>query len=123
MCSSHRSQWSVAYQVTKFYIGPNFKFNQGFSICILKVCDSLADHKFKKDLWVENTGGKGQNAGFQHFLLFPQFFEKCLCVLKTQDCVLTDTEDIWSLSFNSLPNDKVLDQSNLKDFCRRQKNI
>ena len=25
---------------------------------------------------VENTVGKGENAGFQHFLLFPQCFEK-----------------------------------------------
>ena len=25
---------------------------------------------------VENTVGKGENAGYQHFLLFPQCFEK-----------------------------------------------
>ena len=25
---------------------------------------------------VENIGGKGENAGFQHFLLFPQCFQK-----------------------------------------------
>ena len=25
---------------------------------------------------VENTGGKGENAGYQHFLLFPQCFVK-----------------------------------------------
>ena len=25
---------------------------------------------------VENTMGKGQNAGYQHFLLFPQYFPK-----------------------------------------------
>ena len=27
---------------------------------------------------VENTLGKGENAGDQHFLLFPQFFSKAL---------------------------------------------
>ena len=26
--------------------------------------------------WVENIVGKGQNAGYQHFLLFPQHFQK-----------------------------------------------
>ena len=26
--------------------------------------------------WVENTLGKGENAGYQHFLLFPQCFQK-----------------------------------------------
>ena len=28
---------------------------------------------------VENTVGKGENAGYQHFLLFPQSFPKRLC--------------------------------------------
>ena len=26
--------------------------------------------------WVENIAGKGENAGYQHFLLFPQCFQK-----------------------------------------------
>ena len=26
--------------------------------------------------WVENTVGKGENAGYQHFLFFPQCFQK-----------------------------------------------
>ena len=26
--------------------------------------------------WVENSVGKGENAGYQHFLLFPQCFQK-----------------------------------------------
>ena len=25
---------------------------------------------------VENIEGKGENAGYQHFLLFPQYFQK-----------------------------------------------
>ena len=28
---------------------------------------------------VENIVGKGENAGFQHFLLFPQYFQGLLC--------------------------------------------
>ena len=26
--------------------------------------------------WVENIVGKGENAGYQHFLPFPQYFQK-----------------------------------------------
>ena len=26
--------------------------------------------------WVENIVGKGENAGYQHFLLFPRCFQK-----------------------------------------------
>ena len=28
--------------------------------------------------WIENIAGKGENAGYQHFLLFPQCFHKKL---------------------------------------------
>ena len=37
---------------------------------------------------VENIVGKGENAGFQHFLLFPQCFQKAssLGLLKTGLC-------------------------------------
>ena len=31
-------------------------------------------------IWVENTVGKGENAGYQHFLLFPQCFQKTCTV-------------------------------------------
>ena len=39
---------------------------------------------------VENPGGKGQNAGYQHFLLFPQYFQNTsfFSVVKSQDCVV-----------------------------------
>ena len=39
---------------------------------------------------VENIVGKGENAGYQHFLLFPQCFQKTsfLGVVKSQDCVV-----------------------------------
>ena len=29
--------------------------------------------------WVENIVGKGENTGYQHFLLFPQCFQKASC--------------------------------------------
>ena len=39
---------------------------------------------------VENIVGKGENAGYQHFLLFPQCFQKAfsLGVIKSPDCVV-----------------------------------
>ena len=36
---------------------------------VAKMTNSLCDR-------VENTVGKGENAGYQHFLLFPQCFSK-----------------------------------------------
>ena len=40
--------------------------------------DKLNDTKMKISLYdrVENTVEKGENAGYQHFLLFPQYFPK-----------------------------------------------
>ena len=40
---------------------------------------------------VENIVGKGENAGHQHFLLFPQCFQKTFFlfwVVKSRDCVV-----------------------------------
>ena len=39
---------------------------------------------------VENILGKGENAGYQHFLLFPKMFSKAsfLRVVKSRDCVV-----------------------------------
>ena len=40
---------------------------------------------------VENIVGKGENAGYQHFLLFSQYFQKAsliLRVVKSRDCVV-----------------------------------
>ena len=38
----------------------------------------------------ENIVGKGENAGFQHFLLLPQCFQKAsfIGVIKSWDCVV-----------------------------------
>ena len=55
---------------------------------------------------VENIVGKGQNAGSQHFLLFPQCFSKGLFfkVVKSWDCMVMTT----------FSQEKILDQSELK---------
>ena len=38
---------------------------------------------------VENIVGKGENTGYQHFLLFPQYFQVFnFRVIKRQDCVV-----------------------------------
>ena len=38
---------------------------------------------------VENIVGKGENAGYQHFLLFPQCFQKLSFPgVKSRDCVV-----------------------------------
>ena len=41
----------------------------GDKLNVDKMTISLSDR-------VENTDGKGENAGYQHFLLFPQCFQK-----------------------------------------------
>ena len=53
-----------------------------YSLTLFKL-KSIADDKINVTLklnffigWVENIVGKGENAGYQHFLLFPQFFQK-----------------------------------------------
>ena len=56
---------------------------------------------------VENIVGKGENAGHQHFLFFPQ------CFLKAS----------LSRSFNSLPNGKILNVTKLKAFADNKLNI
>ena len=39
---------------------------------------------------IENILGKGENAGYQHFLLFPKCFQKppFFRVVKSRDCVV-----------------------------------
>ena len=52
----------------------------------IKVIESL-----KFVLWrVENIVGKGENAGYQHFLLFPTMFSKGFFLrgVKSRDCVV-----------------------------------
>ena len=69
------------------------KLNVAYSLPNHKIVDLLklkafADDKtnairtLKFTLWrVENTVGKGENAGYQHFLLFPLCFQKVSCIV------------------------------------------
>ena len=56
----------------------------------------------------QNIVGKGETAGNLHFLLFPQ----CFLLYERQ-----------KLTFNSLPNDKILDHSKLKAFADDEINV
>ena len=58
-----------AFEDDKINVNQNLKFDMG---------------------WVENIVGKGENAGYQHFLLFPQCFQKApfFRVVKSRDCVV-----------------------------------
>ena len=38
--------------------------------------------------WVENIVVKGENAGYQHFLLFPQCFQKTSCTGSLKDGIV-----------------------------------
>ena len=56
---------------------------------------------------VENIMGKGENAGYQHFLLFVQCFQRALYPGSSK-------VGIVSKRVNSLLNDKIQDWSKLK---------
>ena len=64
----------------------------------------------------ENIVGKGENAGNQHFLHFQQ------CILLNHGNILSFRPPLSSTNlFNLLPNNKILDQSNLKDSADDKK--
>ena len=37
---------------------------------------AFSDNKLRMAVMMENNVGKGENAGYQHFLPFPQWFQK-----------------------------------------------
>ena len=49
--------------------------------------------------WVDNIVGKGENAGYQHFLLFQQCYQKApfLGSLKSRDCVEKSFKAVFSV--------------------------
>ena len=71
------------YQTTKSWTGPNSKhvqmtkinFSQNLNLVLGKV---------------ENILGKGENVGYQYFLIFPKCFQEAssLGVVKSRDCVV-----------------------------------
>ena len=58
--------------------------------------------------YVENIVEKRENAGYQHFLLFPQCFQKPFFskVVKVRDCIVKCSG--WSLKFQHFSYTKVL---------------
>ena len=70
------NQTTKIWNVTKLKVFADDKFN------IDKMTISLLDK-------LENTVGKGENAGYQHFLLFPTVFSKAFFfrVVKSRDCL------------------------------------
>ena len=55
--------------MTKFQTGPNWKHLQTTKIDVSEKLKSVSGR-------VENIVGKGEHAGYQHFLPFPQCFQK-----------------------------------------------
>ena len=62
--------------------------------------------------------GKGENAGDQHFLLFPQCFQKrsFLGVVKTQDRVVRSYH-YQEHSLTAIPDDIILDWYKFRAFA------
>ena len=71
----------------------------------------------------ENILGKGENAGYQHFLLFPKCFQlpSSMGSLTVGFCgkKLRESRHTQSVrdEFNPLLDDKILDSSKLKEFA------
>ena len=72
---------------------PNLKALADDKINVAQMMISVYD-------WVENIVEKGENAGYQHFFLFPQYFQKApfLGSLKCRDCV-ERSQSIFSFSY------------------------
>ena len=65
------------YQTTKFLASSKLEAFADDKIYVVKMMISLLDR-------VGNTVGKGENASYQHFLLFPQYFPSSLRSLKVE---------------------------------------
>ena len=80
-----------AHIISYFNFLPNDKFLD-FSKVKAFADDKMneAEMMISVSVRVENIVGKGENAGHQHFLLFPQCFHKALLlgVVKSWDCVV-----------------------------------
>ena len=59
---------------------------------------------------VENIVGRGENAGYHHFLLFPQCFQKASYPDGSKGVI------VWE-RVNPLPDDRILDWSKLKKIA------
>ena len=67
----------IDYQMNEFHFLPNNKFLDWSKFKELADNKINVIEKLKFILgMIENIVGKGENAGYQHFLLFQQFFQK-----------------------------------------------
>ena len=66
---------------------------------------------------VENIVGKGENAGYLLFFLFPQYFQKATFAGSLKVGVVWCTVKFSRLRVNSFPNKQTLDSSKLKEFA------
>ena len=69
------NQYFLLFSLNTLPKGQNFRLVQIDSICRQKKINLTLILKFILRR-VENIVGKGENAGYQHFLLFPQCFQK-----------------------------------------------
>ena len=50
---------------------------------------------------VENIVGKGENGGYQHFLLFPQCFQKAFPSSVSKDVIVWQRVNLYIAKFNA----------------------
>ena len=82
---------ATRFYQSKFNSLPNNKFLDWSKFKAFADYKINMTKKLKIDLGrVENFVAKGENAGYQHFLLFPQCFQKATFSgsLKSRDCVV-----------------------------------
>ena len=76
---------------------------------------------------VESIVGKGENVGYQHFLLFPQCFQKVSFSGSLKVRIVwyraKEKEKCWGYLVNSSRDDNLLDQSKLKAFADNKINV
>ena len=93
MLSVYMCAWLIWVPLCKrgFDSLPNEKFLDWSKLKAFPDDKISVNQKLKFDIGrVENIVGKGENAGYQHFLLFPQCFQKAFFwgVIYSHDCVV-----------------------------------
>ena len=65
--------------------------------------------------WVENIVGKGENAGYQHFLLLPQCFQKPILqgslklgIVSSKQLTIYNMQSLFSLSLKIYRIENIL---------------
>ena len=80
---------NILYEITSIFFNslPNDKILDLSKLKAFADGNLYVNHKLKFGLGrVENIVGKGENAGYQHFLLFPQCFQKASSLWKSGLC-------------------------------------